>query len=303
MQKIACVIVTFNRKGLLKNCLEAILHQDYKPHTVYIIDNASTDGTISAVKDWGFYEKNKEGIYFKYVLNSRNEGSAGGQYLGIKTAFEDDYYDGIWCMDDDGVPSKSCLAELCPYLEKFDYLAPIVLSNIDKRSCSFSLNHEDFELFAQKMGAKDGLIYNWASPFNGVLYSNKLIKRIGYPKREMFIWGDENNYHLRAINSGFIPYTILSAIHYHPIDRVQYRRCLGRVIPVTDVDWKLYCCVRNYTYNIFRLYTYFPKNLYLCLRLYASYLKYAKISKFYLITDAFLSGLTGNFSRLNRYMH
>ena len=43
--KICAVVVTFNRKELLINCLNAINEQTYKPHTVIIVDNASTDGT------------------------------------------------------------------------------------------------------------------------------------------------------------------------------------------------------------------------------------------------------------------
>ena len=49
--KIACVIVTYNRKQLLKRCLDAVVAQIFKPSVVYITDNASTDGTIDSVKE------------------------------------------------------------------------------------------------------------------------------------------------------------------------------------------------------------------------------------------------------------
>ena len=45
MAKIACVIVTYNRKQLLGEALESALNQEAAPETIFVIDNASTDGT------------------------------------------------------------------------------------------------------------------------------------------------------------------------------------------------------------------------------------------------------------------
>ena len=44
-EKIAAVVVTYNRKELLFQCLDALLKQTYPLDAIYIIDNASTDGT------------------------------------------------------------------------------------------------------------------------------------------------------------------------------------------------------------------------------------------------------------------
>ena len=60
--KICAVVVTFNRKELLINCLDAINQQTYKPHTVLIVDNASTDGTKDFVKENEYYNVEKNGI-------------------------------------------------------------------------------------------------------------------------------------------------------------------------------------------------------------------------------------------------
>ena len=115
--RIACIIVTFNRKVYLKRCLESVDRQIFQPKTVYIVDNASTDGTIDSVKEWGFYNCKRNGIVYKYILNKKNEGGAGGFHLGMKTAFEFAYYDGFWVMDDDGEPDKECLKELVKFCQ------------------------------------------------------------------------------------------------------------------------------------------------------------------------------------------
>jgi rhamnopyranosyl-N-acetylglucosaminyl-diphospho-decaprenol beta-1,3/1,4-galactofuranosyltransferase len=305
MYKIACNIVTYNRKDLLKRCLDAVINQTLKPITVYIIDNASTDGTIESVKEWGYYNSIVNGIRFKYLLNNKNEGSSGGQYLGIKTAYEEGEYDGIWVMDDDGVPDKDCLMNLCPYLEKYHYVAPIVLSDEDFHSCSFAPHYEDVNEFAQIKGAKDGMIKRWASPFNGVLYSHELISKIGYPKRDMFIWGDENNYHHRAQRANYISYTILNAIHYHPLNRQEYGSYLGTII-VTNItaDWKLYCYLRNFIYNELRVIDTFPRNIYVAIRTSISVIAYyhKKGKPLSLLLSAVFAGVAGHFGGLKKYM-
>lgn len=42
---INCVVVTYNRLALLKECLDALDKQTYPIHKIVIVDNCSTDGT------------------------------------------------------------------------------------------------------------------------------------------------------------------------------------------------------------------------------------------------------------------
>ena len=63
--KICAVVVTYNRKELLINCLNAINQQTYKPHMVLIVDNASTDGTKDFVAENEYYNIEKNGINYE----------------------------------------------------------------------------------------------------------------------------------------------------------------------------------------------------------------------------------------------
>ena len=42
---VIAIIVTYNRKELLKESIEALLQQTYKNFDILVIDIASTDGT------------------------------------------------------------------------------------------------------------------------------------------------------------------------------------------------------------------------------------------------------------------
>lgn len=302
---IACVIVTYNRKTLLKRCLEAVSNQSYRPSTVYIIDNASTDGTREAVIQWGFFNSNVNGIEFCYHTCLTNTGGAGGFYTGLKLAFESRPYDGFWVMDDDGEPDKDCLKELVPHLKNRDYIAPIVLSDEDRTTCSFlqDKTYADFCKEADQFGVVEG----WASPFNGILYSAKLIKTIGYPKKEMFIWGDEINYQLRAENAGFKRMTCVKAIHYHPIDRqivVKNENTMNVYIVLVEANWKLYCAIRNRVYNlhlIYNPYVAYKKARELCKAYIKYYRSIGEISRDKLIREATRHGYLGYFGGLKKY--
>ena len=303
---IACVVVTYNRKHLLKRCVEAVAKQSFKPTCVYILDNASTDGTMDAVKEWGFYNTENDGIKYSYILNAKNEGGAGGFYHGMKYAMEDGDFDALWVMDDDGEPDKDCLKNLVAHLGAHDYIAPIVLSDEDRYTCSF-VPDTDYEEFC-KRADKDGVVKDWASPFNGILYSAKLIRKIGYPKKEMFIWGDEINYHLRAKNAGSLPATIVNAIHYHPLSRGEVlcnEQTLGVHLFLVKDEWKLYCAIRNRVYNlnlIYNRYVAFKK----ARELYKGYIHYyhstGDKSKDKLLFDAVVSGYLGYFAGLKKYL-
>ena len=249
MFSIAAIIVTFNRKDLLATCLCAIEHQTCKPSVAYIIDNASTDGTDAWIWENG-YDGVKNGIDFRYIRLPENIGGSGGFYTGLKTAYEaNENYDAFWVMDDDGVPEPDQLQKLKVHLGERDYLSPLVVAKEDSSRISFDCGKNVAEYV--KRADEKGLIGGVAFPFNGILYSRHLVETVGYPIKEMFIWGDEMNYQLRCIKKGFVPAVVTDAIHIHPADR-QTPEIILRNLKVTipAQDWKLYCYVRNRIYNL-----------------------------------------------------
>ena len=91
--KIIAVIVSYNRKKLLKEALEHLLHQQNVKFDILIIDNASTDGTKEYIVDY----LQKDNIL--YHNTGANLGGAGGFSLGVKMGVEKGY-DYVWIMDD-----------------------------------------------------------------------------------------------------------------------------------------------------------------------------------------------------------
>ena len=303
MPKIACVIVTYNRKDLLIECLRTVNAQTYSPHTVYIIDNASVDGTREELRLNGFFNNRIGSVNYTYINTEKNIGGAGGFYVGLKTAYESsETFDGFWVMDDDGCPDPNQLERLATYMGTYHYISPLVLDKENHKKMAFGkLGVDDLPSLTE-----NGIMIGRANPFNGILFSRQLITEVGYPEKDMFIWGDEWQYHLRAKKSGYIPITVVDAIHYHPKDkqpRVVTRGDKSIVFPIQD--WKLYCYCRNMVYYQFVNNSFIDvaKYAYKVMMDYFYYLYKNKYSlgKYRVVFCAVRDGLFKNLKRLHKY--
>lgn len=49
---ISVIVPLHNREQVLERCLDSLLHQDYAPLEVLLVDNASTDGTLAKAQSW-----------------------------------------------------------------------------------------------------------------------------------------------------------------------------------------------------------------------------------------------------------
>ena len=201
MKKCAEVIVTYNRKVLLEENINALLNQTYKNHDIYIIDNASTDGTKEVVEK--YLNKNEN---IKYFNTGSNLGGAGGFTYGIKQVMtEKTNYDYVWIMDDDSIPENQALASLVNKAEQlndeFSYLASLVYWTDGK---IFPMNlptldNKDNTNLRLDLTSKYKIVSILTSSFVGCFINAKYIKKIGLPIKEFFIYGDDVEYTYRLL--------------------------------------------------------------------------------------------------------
>ncbi len=77
--KVSVIIITYNRKKDLKECINSIRKQNKKPDEIIVVDNNSGDNTEEIFK-------RKENLDIKYFKLKENLGVAGGRNFGIKKA-------------------------------------------------------------------------------------------------------------------------------------------------------------------------------------------------------------------------
>ena len=280
MNRIAAIVVTYNRKDYLLNCLEAIRRQTLPPDVIYIIDNHSSDGTsdilyenhyivdkipelvredfISTSQITSLYDDTI--IFIQYIYKFENTGGAGGFYTGMKTAYEDGY-EWLWMMDDDGIPSENGVEQLLLYSCKYGLkFANALVINVNNRyTLSFYLERNKLSLSDYEN--KD-VVYDKITPFNGSFINREVPEKIGFIKKEMFIWGDEMEYFHRSMYNKFSVGTVVKSIHYHPANKeiaVNIFPFINRFKVVTRLGKFANIYYRNigfvyYTYNRIKFY-------------------------------------------------
>lgn len=211
MKQVAAVVVTYNRKILLKECIEALLKQTKKDLLdILIIDNHSTDGTREYIDD--YIAKGE----IKYINTGANLGGAGGFNFGMKKAVEL-MYEYIWVMDDDCLPQYNALEKLLIADKKlngnYGWLSSVVLW-IDGNLCKMNKQKKKISIFTKKK--YDNLQEVTQSTFVSLFIKADKILKYGLPIKEFFIWGDDIEFTRRiAVRNKISSYLVLDSVVVH----------------------------------------------------------------------------------------
>lgn len=239
------VIVTFNRLSLVDNLISLILNQSFLNFFIVIIDNGSVDGTVDTLKI-----KYKEDLgKIKFIKMEKNIGGAGGFYEGIKYVFEQSA-EYIWMMDDDGYPAVNCLEKLYTTLleKKLDAISPLQININNHNQLAFPiwLNKKQIRGHVDQI-PQDTFLNQEANLFNGLLIHHSVVEKIGLPRKEFFIRGDEVEYTKRFLKNNIKFGTLTSAKFYHPSDDAERVSCLFGQMIIRDAhsDFKNYYMFRN----------------------------------------------------------
>jgi len=206
-ERAVAVIVTYRRTDLLRRCVEAVRGQARPPDLVLVVDNDHLAKTAL-----------QPDARLEIVETGENLGPAGGYELGFALALERDATK-VWTVDDDVVPEPECLERLLEASNGEDVLIPL----------------------QRKPGGMRGHPPSW----NGTLFDAAVIRRVGYPRGDLFFWAEDTEYFSRVRAAGIAVRPVLDAtvLHLNPEDRP---RGSAR-------DWRLYYEVRNGLYVRLRM--------------------------------------------------
>lgn len=215
---VIAVVVTYNRKELLMECLDAILNQTYGVNKLMLIDNCSTDGTDEALKEKGYLDKE----VIEYVKLENNTGGAGGFYEGMLRT-QKYRYDWIWLMDDDTIPKEDCLEKLINAKKQVNKDTPISFL----ASAVYGPNGEHMNVPGIDMKKSDNGYPHWyqylhkgminisMATFVSILVNRDAIKECGLPCKDFFIWGDDSEYTTRLTRYYGDAYMVGESIAIH----------------------------------------------------------------------------------------
>lgn len=213
--KLAVVILSFNTKELLQDCLSSIFEKKWQTDfEVWLVDNGSADGSAQMVK------KNFPKV--KLIESKENLGFTGGNNLALKKA-QADYY---LLLNSDTVVLDGSIDKLINFADNHDFgILSCKLLNKDK---TLQPNAGDlptlFPTFVWLSGLDDVLFFlknylpsvhktsksyylgqkevGWVSG-SVMLIKDQVVKKIGGLDEKIFMYGEDLEYCLRAYKNGF----------------------------------------------------------------------------------------------------
>lgn len=238
--KVAAVVVTYNRVDKLGKVLDSILAQTRSVDQLIVVDNASTDSTPQLLS---VYDDDPR---VEIVRLSTNTGGAGGFAAGMERAYERGA-DWVWIMDDDCYTTETALEKLLEGHAE----AETELGRAVPYSCSL-VRYTDGSICEMN---NPGTTWDWgrliAKGLNSVLVTNcsfvsvliprRSIAKYGLPLVEYFIWFDDMEYTLRISAEG-PGVQILDSVAVHDMPE-------NRGVNFGDLNpnnaWKFYHGARN----------------------------------------------------------
>jgi rhamnopyranosyl-N-acetylglucosaminyl-diphospho-decaprenol beta-1,3/1,4-galactofuranosyltransferase len=207
------VVVTYNRRPLLELVLDSLLGQTRPVDHIYVVDNASTDGTAE-------YLSGLNNPRISIQRMETNTGGAGGFSYGMKWAF-DEGHEWIWMMDDDITYNDGCLESLLSTETNARILLPVTTSDDGRvltgvairmnlnspltlgfRLPNVNLGYPSIESLPPRLEVED-------LSFEGPFIHRSIPESIGFPRSDFFIGCDDTEYGIRALKSGLGPIVIV----------------------------------------------------------------------------------------------
>jgi rhamnopyranosyl-N-acetylglucosaminyl-diphospho-decaprenol beta-1,3/1,4-galactofuranosyltransferase len=193
---VCAVVVTYNRRDLLEECLAALKGQSRKVDRILVVDNASTDGTPELLRT------NHPDV--DLLEMPQNEGGAGGFHEGMKRATEEGN-EWLWLMDDDTIPRPDALERLLASLDRLDGLPePIMLGS---KAVWTDGNWHPMNFVGARLAdypgfldaSTKGLISVRTVTFVSLLVRSDAVRRYGLPHKHYFIWSDDIEWTARVL--------------------------------------------------------------------------------------------------------
>jgi len=226
-EKGIAVIVTYNRKESLLRCINCLCNQTCELDKIYIINNASVDGTEQFLED---ISKKNSKIFYRTL--KENNGGSEGFYQALWWAYNDGA-DWIWGMDDDAYANPDSLEKLLHAKDDIN----------DDNFCLWSNCNGDLDFDNNIKLAK-----TWM--FVGFFITKSVIEKVGFPRNDLFIYYDDCEYASRIQNSGINIYKVRDSIIVHQdavsnIKKFIILRKELKIILLPKQNWKVYYYVRN----------------------------------------------------------
>jgi len=201
MEKVIIIILNWNGKELLKDCLSSLFKlTDYPNYKVIVVDNGSNDGSVEFVKQ-NFPQAD-------IIALDKNYGFSKGNNIGIKYALEKYNPEYILLLNNDTeIIQKDWLKLLVESAEKYN--AQIVGCKLIYPNGKIQHAGIDIKFLSEHIGRFENkekysfIKYIGAVTFACVLIKKEVIEKIGLLDEIFFAGHEDLDYCFKARKNGF----------------------------------------------------------------------------------------------------
>lgn len=209
--KIFIIILNYNGKDVIKNCLASVFKIDYPDFEVVVVDNNSSDGSLESAKN-NFSKAN-------FIKNEANLGFSAGNNIGIRFALER-MADYVLLLNNDTEVEKDFLAKLVEMAEtdeKIGTVSPVIF-NGHNRQVWFSgggINWLRMKTkHSQQIATEDYFETDFISGC-AMLVKAEVFRVVGLLDEDYFLYWEDVDFSVRARKAGFKNIVVTGSWIYH----------------------------------------------------------------------------------------
>jgi GT2 family glycosyltransferase len=212
--RISIIVVNWNGKALLSDCLGPLLRQQGAACELILVDNGSSDGSVDWVRE--------KFPHIQIVQLSSNQGFTGGNLAGLEAARGEF----IALLNNDTRADERCLSELLLPMIRDSRIgisaAKLLLDGTEV------INSAGIGLTTAAVGfdrgyGEDRCLYDipehvFGACAAGVLYRRAMLEEIGFLDNDFFLYGEDVDLSFRAQIAGWKCVYVPTALVYHKLN-------------------------------------------------------------------------------------
>nr|MCR5153590.1 glycosyltransferase family 2 protein [Lachnospiraceae bacterium] len=208
MDRVGIVVCNYNKEKDVITCINSIIENKYTSYHVYVVDNASTDGSVAQIRK--YFSKDKR---ITLIVNPENLGGSGGFNTGLRMAFKAGH-EYLMCVDNDAILDEACIGSLLEFHEKHPNVG-IVAPKIYHTDCpgyiqqfGSYIDFENYYVNSTYLNRIDdetipGVVYSDAVPACALMIKRRVVEKIGFMPEENFIYWDDTEWCYRCKEAGY----------------------------------------------------------------------------------------------------